>query len=226
MSAVTPDPKSPAFLADTFYKHEMAKEAKSSKRRILFLIMAIIGFIVLFALLYSNWAPLINSTQTSYGLDIAITAQYPFLNGAVWGTGWDKTGEFFATLYYNSSYGGAQNPYYAAGGNACGTSCSTSETGPKTFDEWVGSKSDIAEAGQNCTPSSKCPTKMTLISMIKSVASSSVSIVQMFDVAYNWNLINNQYSKSNSSSGVLNAIFSYGLPILNTVLMGLSLMKP
>ena len=67
---------------------------------------------------------------------------------------------------------------------------------------------------------------MTLISMIKSVASSSVSIVQMFDVAYNWNLINNQYSKSNSSSGVLNAIFSYGLPILNTVLMGLSLMKP
>lgn len=218
------NPNSPGYLADVFYKNEMARESKSHKRRILFLVLAIIGFIVFFALLYSNWSALINSSATSYGLDIAITAQYPFLNGAVWGTGWDKTGEFFATLYYNSKFGGDTNPYYSPGSNSCGSSCSSSPA--QTFDEWVGNKNDIAQAGQNCTPTTNCKTKMTLISLIKAMASDDMSIVDMFDVAYTWLIINNQFSKSKSSSGALNSFFAYGLPIINTAMMALTLLKP
>lgn len=219
-AAVTSSPAgSPGLLADTFFKQELARQRQSKKRRVLLLILAVVGFIVLFALLYSSWGPLINSSATGYGFEIALTAQYSFMNGVIWNTGWNKTGEFLATLYYNCAFGGATDPIYSPGNNACGSSCSG--TGQvNSFDEWVGSKSDLANAGQDCTPSSSCSSKMTIISLIKANASSASTIAMMFSTAQNWSVINNDPSKPSNGSGVVNDIFAYGLPVLNTLLMG------
>lgn len=227
MAEATPktSPAASPSLAEDFYKHELAQETRTHKRRILLLVLVIIGFIVFFALLYQSWSPLINSNTTSYGFEIALTAQYSFMNTAVWNTGWDKTGEFLATLYYNSTYGGSSNPLFVPGNNACGATC-TNGSIPTSFDEWVGKKSDLAKTASGCTASTSCPIQMTIISMIKANASSDTTITSMFETAQNWSIINNKSSSNQkgNSSGALNDFFAYGLPIINTLLMGATLM--
>ena len=64
---------------------------------------------------------------------------------------------------------------------------------------------------------------MTIISLIKANASSASTIAMMFSTAQNWSVINNDPSKPSNSSGVVNDIFAYGLPVLNTLLMGAAL---
>lgn len=201
------------------YYTKQEKAAKTWRRRkILLFVLAIIGFIAVALLFWGQWSSMINSKyiSSSLGIQIGLSAQYTWLSTPIWEIQWSQTGEFLATVFYSSRFNtNNANPSIQVGSNAPNGGNFTQ------FDVWVGSVNDQAVP---CTQAASNCRDVSLISVIKSNYDSAENIEAMIDAAVKLEVMVKPVSVSPIPKSIINDIFMYGLPILNTVMMGASIL--